>query len=210
MILSHQKKFIYIHIYKVAGMSIRSALQPFDEMSKKEFPWYENIKFDLGQRFKFLSGWALDHIKAKQVKKYLAPEVYNNYYKFTFVRNPWDWQVSLYHFMLQVPNHPQHRLVTKMKSFDEYIEWRVNEDLELQRDFIYDDQGNKILDFVGRFEHLQEDFNVICQNIGLAPVQLPYINKSKHKPYKEYYSEHSKNLIGKAFKEDIELFKYEF
>jgi hypothetical protein len=210
MILSHQKKFIYFHVYKVAGMSIRAALQPYHDLSNRDFNWYQNIKFDLGQRFRFLSGWALDHIKAKQAKKFLAPEVFNNYYKFTFVRNPWDWQVSLYHFMLQYPRHPQHKLVSGLKTFDDYIEWRVNEDLELQRDFVYDEDGNKIVDYVGKFENLQEDFNVILGNLSLEPVQLPFINRSKHKHYKEYYNDKTRNLIGSAFRKDIEDFKYEF
>jgi hypothetical protein len=210
MIISHQKHFIYIHIYKVAGMSIRSALEPYDDLSSSDFPFYENIKFRLGKRFKFLSGWAIDHIKASKVKKYLPKDIYDNYFKFTFVRNPWDWQVSLYHYMLQYTDHPQHHLISKMKSFDEYIEWRVNEDLELQKEFIFDKDGKMIVDFVGHFEHLQEDFDTICSKLNLAPIQLPLINKSKHKPYKEYYNDATRKLIGDAFREDIEVFNYDF
>lgn len=210
MILSHRKKFIFIHVYKVAGMSIRSALQPYDDLSSSDFPVYQRFKFELAKRFKFLSGMAIDHIKAKEAKKYLKPEVFDNYYKFTFVRNPWDWQVSLYHFMLQYKDHPQHKLVTQMKSFDEYIEWRINNDMELQSEFIYDYDGTRIIDYVGKFESLQSDFSEILTNLSLAPVQLPYINKSKHKYYKEYYNDYTKKLIGTAFKKDIELFNYDF
>ena len=210
MILSHRKKFIYIHIYKVAGMSIRKALQPYDDLSPADFSAFQNFKFNLAKKFKLFSALSIDHIKAKEIQKYLNPEVYTNYHKFTFVRNPWDWQVSLYHFMLQYSDHPQHKLVKKMKTFDEYIEWRVNNDMELQKDFIIDSQGKKIVDYVGRFEHLQKDFSEILEHLSLEPVQLPYINKSKHKFYKEYYNEHTKNLIGSAFAEDIKLFNYDF
>jgi hypothetical protein len=191
-------------------MSIRKALQPYDDFTSSDFPFIVNFKFELAKRFKFLSGLAIDHIKAREVKKYLDPEIYNTYFKFTFVRNPWDWQVSLYHFMLQYQNHPQHKLVTKMKTFDEYIEWRINNDMELQSEFVTDVHGNKIVDFIGRFENIQQDFNQILSHIGLEPIELPYINKSKHKYYKEYYNEHTKKLIGTAFKQDIELFNYDF
>ena len=210
MILSHQKKFIYIHIYKVAGTSIRTVLQEYDDLAKSDFPFYENVKFYFGHQYTFLSRWAIDHIKASKVKKHFPSEVYDNYFKFTFVRNPWDWQVSLYHYMLQYDKHPQHELVTKMKSFDEYIEWRIQEDLEIQKEFIYDKNNNLIVDFVGKFENLQEDFDKICDRININKIQLPFSNKSKHGYYKDYYNEHTRKLIADAFKKDIETFQYEF
>ncbi len=210
MILSHQKKFIYIHVYKVAGTSIRSVLQEYDDMKKSDFPLNENIKFNLGKRFTFLSRWAIDHIKLKRVRELLPENVFNDYFKFAFVRNPWDWQVSLYHYMLQYKVHPQHKLISKMKSFDEYIEWRINEDLELQKDFLYDDEGNLLVDYVGKFENLQEDFNTICTRIPISQSALPVANTSKHTHYKEYYNKHTRDLISKAFKKDIETFNYDF
>jgi len=210
MILSHSKKFIFVHIYKVAGISIRKALQPYDNLSSRDFPWYMNLKFNIGKRYQLFSDWSIDHIRAKEIKKYLPVNVFNEYYKFCFVRNPWDWQVSLYHFMLQYKDHPQHKLISNMKTFDEYIEWRIENDLELQKNFIYDDKDNILMDFVGRFEKLQEDFDEICMRLEIPTIELPYANKSKHKPYKEYYNQHTINLVGDAFKEDIELLHYDF
>jgi len=210
MIISHRKKFIFIHIYKVAGLSIRAALQRYDDRSASDFPFYENIKFALGKRFKSLSTWAIDHIKAKEIKRHLDPLIYDSYFKFTFVRNPWDWQVSLYHFMLQSPNHPQHRLISRMKSFDEYIDWRINRDMELQFEFVYDTEGNKIVDFVGRFESLQNDFDEACRRLNIETATLPVINKSRHLPYREYYNERTRQMVAEAFKKDIETFHYEF
>ena len=210
MILSHNKKFIYIHVYKVAGTSIRSILQEYNDLSSADFPMNENIKFYLGKRFTFLSKWANDHLKAKKIKKYLPEEIFNNYFKFAFVRNPWDWQVSLYHYMLQYNVHPQHQLINKMKSFDEYIEWRINHDLELQKDFIFDVDGKILVDYVGRFENLQNDFNVICSKIPITQANLPRANASKHHNYRDYYNTYTKNLISNAFQKDIEAFNYDF
>lgn len=210
MILSHSKKFIFIHIYKVAGISIRKVLQPYDNLSSKDFPWYMNLKFDIGQRYQLFSDWAINHIRAKELQKYLPVEIFNNYFKFCFVRNPWDWQVSLYHFMLQYKDHPQHNLISNMKTFDEYIEWRINNDFELQKNFIYNDNDEILVDYVGRFESLQEDFDEICLRLEIPTVELPFANRSNHKHYKEYYNKYTINLVAEAFKDDIELLHYDF
>ena len=210
MILSHKKKFIYIHVYKVAGTSIRTVLKEYDDLSSSDFPLIENMKFFLGKRFNFFSKWAIDHINARELKTLLPDDVFNSYFKFAFVRNPWDWQVSLYHYMLQYKKHPQHNLISKMKSFDEYIEWRINNDMELQKDFLFGENGEILVDYIGKFENLQEDFNNICSKISISQSILPLANSSKHTFYKDYYNNHTKNLIYNAFQKDIEIFNYEF
>ena len=72
MILSHSKKFIYIHVYKVAGTSIRTVLQQYDDLNFSDFPLIENIKFYLGKRIPILSRWAIDHINAQKLKNNLT------------------------------------------------------------------------------------------------------------------------------------------
>ncbi len=210
MILSHSKKFIYIHVYKVAGTSIRTVLQQYDDQNFSDFPLIENIKFYIGKRIPTLSKWAIDHINAQKIKDKLPEKIYNTYFKFAFVRNPWDWQVSLYHYMLQYKEHPQHQIISKMKGFDEYIEWRINHDMGLQKDFLYDANGKILVDFIGKFENLQEDFNTICSRILISPTLLPLANSSNHTHYKDYYNKHTKDLIYNAFQKDIEIFKYDF
>lgn len=210
MILSHSKKFIFIHIYKVAGTSIRKVLQPYSDSPKDNLSLIKKVKFGLGGRFHFLSQWSMDHLKASEIKSFLPDEIWRDYFKFSFVRNPWDWQVSLYHFMLQDENHHQHKLINKMKNFEEYIEWRVKHSVELQKSFLYDAKGNCLVDYIGKFENLQQDFNEALSKIGIKEVQLPVLNTSLHRYYKEYYNDYTRDLIAEAFKEDITLFNYEF
>jgi hypothetical protein len=210
MIISHQKKFIYFHVYKVAGTSIRKALKEHDDLSISDFPFHKNIQFLIGRRIWFLSTWSVDHLKASEAKYYLPENVFKNYFKFSFVRNPWDWQVSIYHYMLQFKFHPQHRIIKKMKTFDEYIEWRINYDLELQKEFVFDKNGKMLVDFVGRFENIQNDFKEICSRLNIPAIDLPVLNTSKHTYYKDYYNTHTRNLIGDAFKDDIITFNYDF
>jgi len=76
------------------------------------------------------------HIKAAEIKNNISTKIWNNFFKFGFVRNPWGWQVSLYHYMLENKDHFQHKII-KNKNFNEYIYWRIKQDLHLQKDFFF-------------------------------------------------------------------------
>ena len=137
----------------------------------------------------------------------MSKKVFEEYFKFGFVRNPWDWQVSLYTFMLKDAKHHQHEFVKSLKDFDEYIDWRVHHDLHLQKSFFYE-ENNCLMDFIGKFENINEDFSKICDLLGIQ-VALPYLNRSREdKRFTHFYSQKSIDMIYEAFKEDIELFNY--
>ncbi|RMF91729.1 MAG: sulfotransferase, partial [Nitrospinota bacterium] len=145
----------------------------------------------------------------RELREMLSPPVYDRFFSFAFVRNPWDWQVSLYFYMLKTRDHFQHRLIHSMQGFEEYIRWRVREDRHLQKDFVTDEAGNLLVDFVGKYENLEQDFAQVCARIGIQAA-LPHLNQSGHRNYREYYNERTRNLVYDAFKEDIEFFHYTF
>ena len=138
----------------------------------------------------------------------MPPEIFNEFFKFAFVRNPWDWQVSLYSFMRQTPSHFQHDLISPM-TFDKYIEWRVTEDRRLQKEFVVDGNGQQIVDFIGRYERLSQDFQHVC-NVLELDTTLPHKNPSSRRDYRIYYSEKSRRLVEEHFKEDLDFFGYTF
>lgn len=206
MLISNKRRFIYIHIYKTAGASITSALLPFasDSLSifigklfrKAGIPKFNHRPYD-------------DHISAKELIDKIGIDRFNRYFSFAFVRNPWDWQVSIYEFVIQRSGHTQHKLFKDMCTFDNYIEWRCKNEVRYQKDFIYSEQGELLVDFVGRYENLDEDFTTICDKIGII-AELPVLNVSRSKPYQEYYTKNSIELVRSTFAPDIEQFKYEF
>ena len=206
MLISHRYNFIFIHVYKVAGTSMESVLK------KYTLPSYESGTTKDWQKAGRLA-WDKKyrrHIKAKEVLSDLGEKTFERFFKFAFVRNPWDWQVSLYEYMLQNKGHPQHDLIKNMANFEEYIEWRVSKEMVVQKRFISDNRGNIIVDFVGRYENLQADFQKICAKLGIASEALPHLNRSDRRDYRQYYNERTKNLILEYAREDIEMFCYDF
>ncbi|NES19104.1 MAG: sulfotransferase family protein [Symploca sp. SIO3E6] len=217
MLISYTKKFIFFHVTKAAGTSIKKALEIYAQEPEK-FKIKRPPKEVNGQPNRFYELWqsSLWHAKAIDVKKELTESVYNDFYKFAFVRNPWDWQISYYHFILKEPTHIRYQLVSSMSGFEEYLEWVIKTKnpfpkgaTKLQKDIITDKNGDIIVDFVGRYENLVQDFDRVSQVLDLQ-VSLPHLNNSGHKDYRSYYNATTRQLVAENFRADIELFGYTF
>ena len=202
MLLSVRHRFIFIHIYKTAGTSLTHALRPH---AREPLP--ARLLERIGLR-KPATASLPDHISARDLREAIPRELFDGCFKFAFVRNPWDWQVSLYHYMRELRRHPQHDIVQAL-SFDEYIEWRVSSARHLQKEFVTDETGALLVDFVGRFENVERDAHRVFERIGIR-ASLPHRNRSFHDDYRTYYSDRSRRLVSEHFAEDIEMFGYSF
>ena len=146
-------------------------------------------------------------------------------FTFTIVRNPWDRVLSTYHFW------KQQDATHKFYEFDRKIVDYIRSNNMTFKQFVHGIQekdpvilskkhinpyigyyfpGTGYVDYVGRFENLQQDFNTICDKIGIPRQQLPHINKSKHKHYTDYYDDDTKQIVADIYAKDIEYFGYEF
>lgn len=217
MLISYSHKFIFFHVAKVAGLSIRDALKDYVQEPEK-FKIRRPPKISNGKPNPLYEMWqsALLHAKAEDVKKELPADLYNGSYKFAFVRNPWDWQVSMYHFILKEHSHTRHELVKSMGGFEQYLEWIVQTDrpyargaTKFQKDMITDGDGNLIIDFIGRYERLEDDFAHICK-VAEIKAELPKLNRTIHRDYRSYYNEKTKKIVSDHFRADIELLHYTF
>ena len=157
------------------------------------------------------------HLPATAVRALIGQSAWNEAFKFAFVRNPWDRLVSQYHFMiievvLDVISrrHPDlAELVHRSVSFSEYVKlWTMTHGD--QTSVLSDREGNILVDFIGHFENLEDDFATVCRRIGLTNVTLPHINATQHPGYRDYYDDETRDLVARHYARDIDRFQYEF
>lgn len=217
MLISHSHRFIFFHVAKTAGLSVRNALLPYAEEPTK-FKIKRPPKVKAGQPNPFYTVWEalLVHAKAYDAQQELPAAIFERYYKFAFVRNPWDWQVSMYHFILNEPTHVKHALVKSLGTFECYLDWVVATPnpyakgaTKFQKEVITAPDGRLLVDFIGHYETLTQDFAEICARLNLA-VQLPHINRTHHHDYRTYYNARTRQLVADHFAADIALFGYTF
>lgn len=213
MLISRKHNFIFIHIYKNAGTSIQNALLPFVANRYEKIINQMLRSFDKdGNRFLSLylpRAHHPVHFGASELIHEIGRDAFDSYFSFAIVRNPWDWQVSLFKYMLREPRHFQHGLIKELGSFDKYIEWRCAKDVRFQKDFVCSKDGDLLVDFVGRYENLNTDFEKICSRIGISAI-LPKFNISNTASYQQYYNKKTIDLVRRAFALDIQFFNYEY
>ena len=138
-------------------------------------------------------------------------------FKFAFVRNPWDLQVSSFHHIRRERPH----LLAGHEDFEEFLRYKLNPNrpyqfhidtsIELQNDYLVDLHGKVLVDFIGRYENIEADFREACRQIGITPPLLAHRRKAKNRSdYRSYYSDATTELVAKRFKKDIDLFDYTF
>jgi len=192
MIVSFLHNFIFVQVPKTAGGSLRIFLKNYDDSTKLET----------------MAG--KHHLTACQIRDRLGQDIYKRFYKFSIVRNSWDWLVSLYHYILEQSAHPRHDEVKKLQSFEAFVDFEIALGEMRQVDFLTDESGNLIVDFVGRFETLHQDVDYLCRKLKLEKQAFPHRNKSSHVDYRKYYNDRTQRLVHQYFQKDIDLFGYEF
>ena len=216
MLLSHRYRFLFVHIAKTGGTSVRSALQRYRWRDPYYLPQW------IASRLSGMTGHRLGiklprHCKAITAQEMLPREFYDSLFKFAFVRNPWDLQVSSYHHIRR--ERPQ--LLQANESFEDFLrrkldperpwQYHLDTSIESQSHYIIDLQGRQIVDFIGRYETLQEDFDHICDRIGITPITLPHRRKASDRAdYRGYYDDSTRRLVAEHFAPDIERLGYEF
>lgn len=159
----------------------------------------------------------LAHMTAQEYLKYgyLSQEQFDSMYKFAFVRNPWARLVSEYNYA----------------GYDEkwsFAEWVLEHfptakdekglfqkggyrHVMPQLDYLVDDKGEMILDFVGKFESITEDFAKVCQDLGIHDKPLPHKNSGKKRQhYSEYYTPAAQKRVAEMYAKEIEMFGYSY
>lgn len=190
-----KKKAIFVHIPKCAGIAVKKAL--FDDLSG-------------------------GHTKLTTYCRAFEPDLFLSYFKFTFIRNPWDRLVSAYHYLSNGGYGARdrewfERELATYNDFDDFVcNWLRPENLHKhihfcpQVDFVEDRNHRGVgVDYLGFYENIEEDFNYIANRIGVAKT-LQKRNSSSHSSYKQYYREATREIVRSVYRKDIERFGYNF
>ena len=209
--ISHKHKCIFVHIPKAAGKSIKQALFGIPEFgphlqshSTETVPAYiEN---------------AYGH---QSVAEYRAYPQFKQYFKFCVVRNPFDRLVSAFTYLSHGGCNPRDEVFqqTHLQQYEGNFEAFVteafpavtqHEHFRSQTSWIRSGWKKRNVDYIGRFEALPQSLEQVAQRLDITGYQLPYLNKSTHRPYQEYYTDKTIDIVRKAYASDLQAFRYTF
>mgnify|MGYP006274252899 CR=1 FL=1 len=210
--ISHRHRCIFVEIPKTGSTSVRAVI------GKSAEPHLDicELRREMTRRLRHTeTGGRLINaaygLTPEAWRRRRAERAFHDYFKFAFVRNPWDRVVSLYH-------RQEGERVRDEMSFDDFARTiryssatspqgspHVN-----QLDYLVDPSGHRLVDFVGRFERLDEDWATVAERLGLPPA-LPHKRKTdRDKPYTDYYTDETRAIIAERFAVDVEAFGYRF
>jgi hypothetical protein len=206
MIISTEKNFLFVHIPKTGGSSVEHMLNPF-----KSFD-YDGT-----------------HLTSFEIKTTIDKHIYNNLYKFSTVRNPWDLQLSCWTYYVRSSNIDIdfetyiHWKFEDKYDFEDIVNYTENRNYEYLKHpyyvhrvpqiyFLIDEYGKFLVDYVVNLETIESDFEFLNDRLDLDLMYVPKINVSNSDKldYRGMYTEDMKNLVSKRFDMDIKIFGYEF
>ena len=146
-----------------------------------------------------------EHMPAWRVRDYVGEEVWRSYFKFAFDRNPWDRQVSWYLYKTKTKR--------ARPSFERFMADRARAYVTNYAQYTID--GALAVDFVGRYESLEEDLNRALELAGAGTrVSVPRVNvtpnKDEARSYRSYYSPDTQGLVADWYEPEIALLGYGF
>lgn len=184
---AHWPRYVFIHINKTAGSSIERAL---------------HLRFE--------------HKTAAEKRRELGHFRWKRAFKFTFVRNPWDKVAS--HYKYRVATN-QTRMGDMHISFRDWVLRAYGEHdpqyydqprmFMSQHAWLEGDDGELLIDFVGRFESLEADFTKICNTLDIS-ARLPHLKSTECSNYRDIYDPESRDCVARSFALDLAAFGYIF
>ncbi|WP_170559077.1 sulfotransferase family 2 domain-containing protein [Ruegeria atlantica] len=196
----HTLKTVFVHIPKTGGSTISTILRRPNLRSLTKHEPCQTIN---------------KHASIFVHLDELGPEA-KNYFKFSFVRNPWDRLVSAYHYI--IARRKELELVANHSTFESFLHSFVEEPSQYlsipyftpQSDFLINEDGEMPIDFLGRFETFEKDLSIVLREVGSKRRFFKHRKKSRRQDYREYYSTESSKAVGAIYISDIQNFGYDF
>lgn len=221
---------IFVHVPKTAGRSVemfflqRLGMDRENDADRQKLLITDNPDPDRSTE-------KLTHLSAAEYVQcgHLTPEEFAGFYKFSFVRNPWARLVSEYRYR----NYFNHRsfkdfVMRKLPSPGPDDKYRH---IMPQTQMLYDGNGRLLVDFVGKFENLQSDFDKVCQHLAIEKSALPHVNSSDKgsrelkrkmrnflyrnnethlRRYTDFYDDETREFVAEMYRMDVDNFGYRF
>jgi hypothetical protein len=205
MPVSLKYRTILIHVPKTAGTSIEKVLGVY------------------GRReclHGLINNIYMQHLTAEEMIGIIGKELFQKFFSIAFVRNPWDKCVSEYAYLQKA----RHAFVSGL-TFDQFIEKLpvkpgilpnyIYQHLRPQSDYLFDKDGNSLVDYIGAFEDLDTCWGNIVNNIhrrsGVRlPKELPKTQTSNHDHYSNYYNSRTREWVARVYAKDIKIHHYQF
>jgi hypothetical protein len=208
MIVSHRHRFIFAAVPKTGTHAVRQALR--EQMGDEDV---EQVGLFVNRRFPWAELAAIQHghLSLRQVRPYLGEDAFGGYFKFAFVRNPFDRFVSYCAFMLRGGDvfQRQPREVMRHFLFVEPPEQHIL--FQPQASLLVGEDGRTLLtDEIGRVEDMQGSYDAICARIGIPSRPLDRVNGSSHGDYRRYYDQSLIDGVAARYALDLQLFGYTF
>jgi hypothetical protein len=200
--ISRDYRFIFVHIPKCAGTSVRQVLRPYVDITGFQSEYKRMRKgflFKQREYFQTLIEQRDFH------ERYIRKQTREDYFMFVFTRHPYDRTVSLWKYL-----HPD-------LSFPEFLTWLQDSGAKSYHDrahikpcsFYVDFYRRMFADnFIGKTENISEDFRYVCERIGIGDLHLPVLNTSDHDDYTKYYDAHAKAVVRSLYARDFETLDY--
>jgi hypothetical protein len=207
MIVSHTHRFIFAAIPKTGTHSVRQALR--EHLGDNDI---EQVGLFVNKRFPFaeLAATRHGHLGLAQVRPFLGEEVFASYFKFAFVRNPFDRFVSYCAFMTRqsgefdrAPQQVMRHVLFQLRPMQHIL-------FQPQYTLLVDADGKLLSDCVGRVEEMQESYDAICVRIGIPSRPLEQVNSTRRGDYRQYYDQQLIDGVSDLYRRDLDLFGYGF
>ncbi|MCA9048167.1 MAG: sulfotransferase family 2 domain-containing protein [Planctomycetaceae bacterium] len=203
MIVSHAHQFLFVAIPKTGTHAVREALRP--HLGSRD--WEQCRLFvEKAMPVERLAAIGHGHLTCCQIREHLHPFMWQRYLKFCFIRNPVDRFVSYCRFINRDNNRmTRDPLGTMKQTITDHTALR-SVLLRPQHEFVTDSSGRLLVDFAGRVENLQQDFNEICRRIGLPSPRLSVVNASPRTQFETVPDAELTELLTDVYGRDFHLF----
>lgn len=211
--INYDLKCLFVAIPKTASTSVRKIIGEHGRPHMTIVQTKEWLYEDLSRNSDLLEKIREQFDYKYKNKRDLVDVIFESYFKFSFVRNPWDRFVSLYSRKdggIRYSNKMNfERFVKESKSSSITCRWI--DDVKYQLDWIRDENKNILVDFIGKYENLNDDWKIVAKKLNVNN-KLPISNRNmtRNRDYTKYYTNESRDIIYNKFKEDIDYFGYKF